>query len=156
MSVDLSSEIELIKNFFALDVCQRATRPLKNGIEIGLNIEGFPPVRLSKNKDRVLVDETPLKSPDMTFWIGKKGVQELSAMKTEDIGEIGVAIMKLMLSEDPDKRLTSKVHIGSLQLLTHGYLGVLPLGGSTVMKFLASKGFSSIGKIKDAISKIRG
>lgn len=156
MSGDLSSEIKLIKDFFALDVCQRATRPLKDGIEIGLHIEGFPPVRLSKGNGKVQVDETLIKSPDMTFWIGKKGVQELAAMNTEDIGEIGVAIMKLMLTEDPEKRLTAKVHIGSLKLLTHGYLGVLPLGGSTVMKFLASKGFSSIGKIKDAISQLRG
>ena len=62
----------------------------------------------------------------------------------------------LMLSQEESLRLKAKVHIGSFQLLRNGYLGILPLGGVTVMKFLASKGFSSIGKIKDAISNLKG
>ena len=47
------------------------------------------------------------------------------------------------------------VFVGPFDFLTHGYLGILPLGGATVMKFLASKGFTGISKIRDAISKLR-
>jgi hypothetical protein len=150
------TEFKLLKNFFSLEVCQRATRPLKNGIEIAIHVDENSSLTLTKQKGQTeIIEETPQK-PDMTFWIGKDGVKELTSLETEDIGEIGVAIIKLMLSGDSKTRLKSKVHIGTLQLLTHGYLGVLPLGGPTVMKFLASKGFSSIGKIKEAISQLRG
>ncbi|NBY19846.1 hypothetical protein EBQ74_06285 [bacterium] len=151
-----ANELELIKNFFAKEGSQKGTKPLKNGIEICIHIAGCSPITLTKNSGVVSLKEETPKSPDMTFWIGKKGVHELAALQTEDVGEIGVAIMKLMISQDPEVQLRSKVHIGTLQLITHGYLGVIPLGGSTVMKFLTSKGFSNIGKIKEAISQLRG
>jgi hypothetical protein len=150
------SESELLKAFFALEVCQRATQPLKNGVELAIHITDCAPLTLEKKQGKVAVIEGTPKSPDMTFWIGKKGVHRLVETKTEDIGEIGIHLIKLMLDSDPEYRLKSKVHIGTLQLLTHGYLGVLPLGGSTVMKFLASHGFSNLSKIKEAISKLRG
>jgi len=151
-----TSEAELLKAFFASPVAQKGTQPLKNGVEIVIQVSEHPTMILTKKKGVVTITEGNSKSPDMTFWIGKKGVRELSQVKTEDVGEMGVAIIKLMLSRDADIQLKSKVHIGSLQLLTHGYLAVLPLGGSTVMKFLASKGFSNLGKIKEAISQLRG
>src|SRR5205823_2220193 len=93
--------------------------------------------------------------PDMTFHVGPKAVATLVATETEEIGEIGVAILKLMAHEDPEHKIKAKVHIGLFTLLGHGYLSVLPLGGATVTKFLASKGFSSIGKIKEGISRLR-
>lgn len=151
-----TTETELLKEFFASPISQKGTKPLKNGIEIGIHITDCPALTLLKQEGKVLLSEGIAKCPDMTFWIGKKGIHQLVETKTDDIGEIGIAIIKLMLSQDPDIQLKSKVHIGTLQLLTHGYLGVLPLGGSTVMKFLATKGFSNIGKIKEAISHLRG
>ncbi len=156
MNASQVSEVELLKAFFDSPLSQKGTHPLKNGIEIGLNITDSAPLTLTKSKGTILILEGSPKSPDMTFWIGKKGVRQLVEVETNDIGEVGIAIIKLMLAEDPEVRLKSKVHIGTLQLLTHGYLSIVPLGGSTVMKFLASKGFSNIGKIKDAISHLRG
>ena len=156
MTHPAQSESELLKIFFDSDLCQRATQPLKNGIEIAIHLPDHSPFTLSKKEGKISIQENTPKAPDMSFWIGNKGVRELTALKTEDIGAIGITIIKLMLAEDPDLRLKSKVHIGTFQLITHGYLSVLPLGGPTVMKFLATKGFSSIGKIKDAISHLRG
>lgn len=150
------NEFELLRDFFSREVSQKGTKPLKNGIEIEIHISDCRPLTLTKQSGKVSLIEGQSSSPDMTFWIGKRGIHQLVSVQTEDIGEVGVAIIKLMISQDPELQLKSKVHIGTLQLVTHGYLGVLPLGGSTVMKFLASKGFSSIGKIKEAISQLRG
>ena len=153
---DSKTESQLLIDFFSSEICQKATRPLKNGIEIGVYIDGSEPLTLTKQKGTITLVHQPPQKADMSFWIGKQGVKTLVSTQTEDIGEIGVAIIKLMLSSDPETRLRSQVHIGTLQLITHGYLGVLPLGGPTVMKFLASKGFSNISKIKEAISQLRG
>jgi hypothetical protein len=144
-----------LKTFFERDVCQRATKPLRDGVEIAVYLDEAGPVSLRKSNGRAdILGETPRK-PDMSFWVTQKAVKTLSSNHTEDIGEVGVTILQLMASPEDDKKLRAKVHIGLFDLLRNGYLSVLPLGGATVMKFLGSKGFTSMGKIKDAISRMR-
>lgn len=147
---------EILNDFFARPACQKATAPLKKGIELAVYIDEDSPLTLVKRNQLVEVTATAPKNPDMSFWIGKKGLLELTQSESTDIGDIGISIIKLMLATDPELRLKSKVHIGSLKLLAHGYLGVLPLGGPKIMSFLASKGLANISKIKDAISQLRG
>ena len=155
-SEQFKESVSSLEKFFALDVCQRATKPLKEGIEIAIYVADEGPVSLIKIENQAKIITTAPKNPDMSFWIGPQGIKELMQLTTSDIGEVGIAIIKLMLSKDPNTVLKAKVHIGTFSLLRNGYLGVLPLGGSTVMKFLATKGFTNIGKIKDAISSLRG
>lgn len=145
-----------LNDFFKRDVAIRATAPLKDGVEIALFVDDAGPLCLTKKDGRPQINDTTPKRPDLTFWATTKGIEDLCKEKTEDIGEIGVMILKLMASSDPALRLKVKVHIGGFDLFRNGYLGVLPLGGTTVMKFLASKGLTGIGKIKDAISSLRG
>ena len=129
--------------------------PLKKGTEIAVHLAGEGPATLVREASGPKVLATPPSNPDMTFHLSRLGLEELIKTETEDVGEIGVAILKLMAHEDPGYRLQAKVHIGPFDLLRKGYLGVIPLGGATVMKFLASKGITSIGKIKDAIQRMK-
>lgn len=152
----MSSElVTQLKGFFERDVCQRATKPLRDGIRIAVEIEGEPPATLMKRGGRMEVLAEPADKPDMTFRVGPKAIPTLAATTTTDIGEIGVEILKLMAHSDPAYKIGAKVHIGLFELLRNGYLGVLPLGGATVAKFLATKGFTGIGKIKEGISRLR-
>lgn len=148
--------IDLFKQFFEQEVARRATAPLRNGVELALYLDGKGPVTLKKEKEGMVILQRPPEDPDMSFWAGTKGLQQLIDHQTNDVGEIGVEIMKLMIHSDSDYRLKAKVHIHPFTLLRNGYLGVLPLGGPTVMKFLASKGLTNISKIKDAISSLKG
>jgi hypothetical protein len=145
-----------LKAFFDRDVAQRATKPLREGVELAIYINGAGPYTISRHAGRTSVINTPPAKPDMSFWLASEGVDRLSSLTTDDIGEIGIEICKLMMSPDPNLKIKAKVHIGTFDLLRNGYLGVLPLGGASLMKFLASNGFSGIGKVKDAISKMRG
>ncbi len=144
-----------IQRFFERGVAQRGTRPLRDGIEVAIFLDGKGPVTLTKRGGSALVvKEIPVK-PDLTFWIPGPAIKTLETITTEDVGEIGIEILKLMSHSDPAYRVAAKVHIGPFDLLRNGYLSVLPLGGPSVMKFLASKGFTGMGKIKDAISRMR-
>lgn len=151
----MQKHYESLAAFFRRDVCQRATKPLRDGIVIAVAVDGEAPLSLTKMGGRMEVTMEKPAKPDMSFSLTAKGLEQLSSLQTEDIGEIGVGILKLMAHSDPAYRMTAKVHIGMFDLLRHGYLGVLPLGGPTVMKFLGAKGFGSIGKIKDALSRLR-
>ncbi len=144
-----------LSDFFSRDVCQRATKPLREGIQIAVHVAGAEAMSLSKKGGRLSVEAGPPKKADMTFLVPERALRELTATDTNEIGEIGIAILKLMAHSDPEMRISAKVHIGLFDLLRNGYLGVLPLGGAPVMKFLASKGFNGVGKIKDAISRLR-
>lgn len=98
---------------------------------------------------------SPSENPDMTFRVPLSALKRLAEDPTDDIGEIGIAIIKAMVEADSSSRITAKVHIGPFDLLLRGYLSVLPLGGPGVMKYLASKGFTGISKIKEGIAKMR-
>ena len=144
-----------IRSLFDRGVCARGMKPLKDGIEIALIIDDKGPITLTKQGGKPsIVGKTPY-SADLTFWIPAKALDELLSQSTEDVGEIGVAILKLMAHTDPEIKIRCKVHVGLFEFLRSGYLGVLPLGGTTVMKYLASRGFDGIGKIREAISKLR-
>lgn len=148
-------DFENLKKLFSKVPSQTATKPLREGIEIAVYINESGPVTLSKSAGRAVVTNLPPIKPDMTFWATSEGVKELAELETDEIGEIGIAICKQLLSKESNKILKAKVHIGTFDLLRNGYLGVIPLGGTALMKFLGSQGLGGIGKIKDAIAKFR-
>lgn len=149
------TSFDKLKAFFHRDVVQKGTNPLRSGIEIALYLDGNGPVTLVKEKNEVVPKDKAPQAPDMTFWVTSAGLEQLLKNDSSDVGDIGVEILKLMANQDPDLKMKAKVHIGAFTLLRNGYMMVLPLGGSTVMKFLATKGLSSVGKIKDAISSLK-
>ena len=123
------SSINALKTFFDRDACQRATKPLRDGIEIAIYVEEGGPLTLTKLNGRAaIVPASPAKA-DMSFWVTEKGMKQLVGNVTDDVGEIGVAILQLMAHSDPAYRMKAKVHIGLFDLLRNGYLSVLPLGG---------------------------
>jgi hypothetical protein len=151
-----SSGLDDLKQFAALPACQKATAPLRVGSEIAVYIDKQPPLTLRRTKTQLeVVTETTAK-PDMTFTLPSKALKGLLENASDDIGEMGIALIKLLAQPQAEDRMQAKVHIGALELFLRGYLNVLPLGGPSVMKFLAAKGFSSLSKIKEGISRFRG
>lgn len=149
------SDFEILKDIFMRDVCQRATKPLRNGAQIAVQL-GAVAARLRKTGEGLVVEDQAAEKPDMSFTVPTAALQHLQAQTTQDIGEVGVEILKLMASSDESRKIRAKVHIGAFSLFTQGYLTVLPLGGPAVMKFLGTKGLTNIGKIKEALSKLKG
>jgi hypothetical protein len=149
------SSIADLQAFFSRPVAQAGTGPLKDGFEVALYIDEEGPATLTKQNGTAVILATPPRKADMTFWISRAGLQKLMDSQATEVGEIGVAILQLMTSSDPSLQMKAKVHAGMFDLLRKGYLGVIPLGGATLMKFLSSRGFTGIGKIKDAISRLR-
>lgn len=150
------TSFDSLKAFFEKPVCQAGTKPLRNGIEIALYInDDQTPKALIKQNNIVKVTSSVPKKPDFSFWVTDGAISTLNSLTTENLGEIGIEILKLMAHSDPAYKITVKVHIGVFDLIRNGYLGVIPLGGPSVMKYLASKGLGNIGKIREAISKMR-
>ncbi len=151
----MSERFEALEHFFLREVCQKATKPLRVGTEMSVKVDENEHYTLRREKEGLKVLSTPCKTPDLSFTLTLETLKKLNAAKTEDVGEMGVELLKLLAQNDPTVKMHAKVHIGLFDLLTKGYLGVLPLGGPAVMKFLGAKGLTNMGKIKEAISRLR-
>lgn len=149
------SQFAQVKTLFEKAVYKRGIKPLKKGIEIAIFVDDNGPITLTQQDGEPKVLATPPYSADLTFWVPGQALESLSEESSEDVGEVGVALLKLMAHPDPLCKIRAKVHVGFFEFLRGGYLGVLSLGGTTVMKYLASKGLDGIGKIREAISKLR-
>lgn len=156
MSETLPEEALLVRlnQLFSKPVFQQGTKPFSKGVELALKIETAT-VRLVREDSGMKVLPGPAKQPDMTFTLPQNAIGTLESLGTTDIGEMGIEIIKLMMHNDPTYRINAKVHIGGFDLLRNGYFSVLAGGGPTVMRYLATKGFSSLGKIKAAISRLK-
>ena len=147
--------LDKLTRLFDRPVCQKGTGPLRKGVEIAITVDEEGPFTLKKERSGAVILPSAPSKPDIVVTVPQKGLDRLLALSTEDVGDIGVEILKLVTSQDKDTRMTLKVKVGMLTMVRNGYLGVLPLGGTTVMKFLASKGFTGLGKIKQGIESLR-
>ena len=146
---------EQLSEFFNRPVCQQAVGPLRDGVEIRITLADSKILTLKKNKTAVEITEGSPFDPDLSVLLAPNSLSELVAISADDVGDVGVAILKLMAHSDPQIKIRVKVHVGLFGFLRNGYLGILPLGGMKVTQFLASKGFSGLGKIKSAIDSLR-
>jgi hypothetical protein len=80
-------------------------------------------------------------------------VRQITALASDEVGEFGVEFFKLALSSDPATKVRIRVDAPTARLLSHGYLGVLALGGVKVSWWLIKKG---IKNPKAAIDRLRG
>lgn len=146
--------LTLLHGFFARPVCVQALAPLSIGSKIVLHVEQAS-FTLLKEKTQAVVQPGAADKPDLSFTLPLKALVALSEETADSVGDMGIALLKRMVASEDEGKLTAKVHIGLFDLYRRGYFSVLTLGGPQVMSFLAGKGLNGMGKIKDAIGKIR-
>jgi hypothetical protein len=149
-----SSFRERFSAYFERDVAQKAAKPLANGVEIQLEVsdEIFT---FTKDGGKNLVRPGAAGEPQVVFTLTPQAAQEILDDPSDEIGHVGVHILKLIVSTDANKRVSFKLRTGFLGLFSKGYFGVVTAGGAQFAAFLASKGLNGIGAIKDALKKMR-
>jgi len=155
---DLSTELKAF--FEENELAIKAAASLRNGREIALNIifaDGNEKAfTFGKESGRNVLRESASKSPDMSFRIPENAARSLTQTSFSTIGEVGLHIFEKILSNDPSEKIQVKMHAGVLGLVTGGYFGVLSAGGADIARFLATRGLGNMGKLKDAIGKMKG
>ncbi len=130
---------------------KKAIRHLKSGVEISVVIGNQIECALFQIKGEPKFEQRPAKSPDVAFFIKPESVDIISKEKGEDVGELGIAILKEYLSGG----IRIKVPGSIIGLTTHGYVGIIKEGGATFAKFLAQHGITNISKIMSAIRNLK-
>ena len=144
---------ETLKSFFETrHAARQAMSAIKEGVEIGIVIGDSVDCALFRRGDQPVVEKRAADKPDIVFLIKPESVYILSHGSKDEIGDIGVNVLKEMLAGNIRVQMPGKF----LNLLSRGYLDMLRQGGAPVMAFLARHGLTNVAKITAAIRKIKG
>jgi hypothetical protein len=144
---------EALKTFFeTAEAARKATKPLKEGAEVAVQLDGGPASFVLRGGKPQLV-EGQARQPDFTLVLPDAAVRRITALKSDDVGEFGVEFFKLVLEKDPSLKVRIRIDASTGQLLSHGYLGVLAQGGMKVTWWLLKNG---VKNPKAAIDRLRG
>lgn len=144
---------EALKRFFeTAEAARKATRPLGDGAEVGLELAAGK-ARFTMTGGKPVVLDEPARNPDFTLSMPDGAVQRITSLKSDDVGEFGVEFFKLVLERDPNLKTGVRIDAATGQLLKHGYLSVLALGGMKVTWWLLKNG---VKNPKAAIDRLRG
>lgn len=145
--------LDALKKFFeTAEAARKATKPLADGAEVGLQLDGgVAHFTMTGGKPQVL--DGPPKKPDFTLKLPDGAVKRITALKSDDVGEFGIEFFKLLLEKDPGSKAGVRIDASTGQLLSHGYLGVLAVGGVKVTWWLLKNG---VRNPKAAIDRLRG
>ncbi|HUL58806.1 MAG TPA: AAA family ATPase [Anaeromyxobacteraceae bacterium] len=145
--------LEALQRFFeSSPAARRAVRPLARGARVDLALPGGPAhFTMSSGEPRVV--DGPATDPDFALMLPAGAVERITSLESDDVGEFGVAFFQLVLERDPALKVRVHIQAGTPQLLSHGYIGVLALGGLKVTWWLIRNG---IRNPRAAIDRLRG
>jgi hypothetical protein len=141
--------------YFSRDVAEKGAKSLSAKAEIEIRVTGAEPatVTLRRADKRNAVTDGAARDPDLIFTLTERALAQVLSDPTEDLGELGVNLLKLVVSSDPELKMSMQIKTGFMGLFTKGYLGVLAAGGAPLAGYLASKGLGGIDAIKAVLKK---
>ena len=131
---------------------RKATRPLARDARVALALDAGP-ARFSMAAGEARVEEGAEADPDFTLTLPEGAVTHITGIAGDDVGQFGIEFFKLLLARDPERRVRVQVHASTARLVSHGYLGVLAVGGAKVGWWLVKNG---VRNPKAAIDRLRG
>lgn len=156
-----STYTERFQAYFEREVSQKAAATLADGAEIEFQIleSGNEPPHetftFTRTEKRNRIMGASAKDPQVVFRMTPKAAEGVLSDSSDDIGAIGVGIVKRVVSSDPADRIQIRIKAGFLTLFSKGYFGVITAGGGAFAAFLASRGLNGLGAIKAALKKAK-
>jgi hypothetical protein len=147
-----SATFEKLKAFLeSKPASVKAIKHLKKGVEIGVVIGHQIECAYYNADGKPILEQRPANKPDVVFTIKPESVDILCKNEGNDVGDLGIAIIKEYLSGGVRIKAPGSV----LALSMNGYLGIIKEGGMTFAKFLAQHGVTNIGRIMTVIKNLK-
>ena len=102
--LDQETLLQQLRLFFDKPACVVGVGPLRKGIEIAITVDASAPLTLKKEAHKMAIVPGAPAKPDMTFEVPAETLNELVLIETEEVGEIGIAILKAMAHSEPAKK----------------------------------------------------
>ncbi len=136
-------------------ICTQAAKPLSKSAAVRIHFTDHDTVytfSIINGRQQLLPGKPP--DPDFTLTIPPAAVDQITRIEEDSIAQFGITLMQLVWEHKQDLKIQAAIHHGPLKLWAHGYFGILALGGMPVMRYLASRGFGQIGKIRKRMGEL--
>jgi hypothetical protein len=130
---------------------QKALVHLKKGVEISVVIGHQIECALFNDGGRPHLEMRKAKNHDVVFYIKPETVEVLAQHPGDDVGELGIAVLKEYLAGGVRISVVGSV----FGIMKNGYLNIIKEGGVTFTKFLATYGLTNVTKILSVIKNLR-
>lgn len=137
---------------------QRVGSTLKSGAEVAIRFVDQPGdwrMRVEES-GKVSFEESAATDPDFELYMPTAAVTAITSHTDADVGEIGVDFFEHILAKDPARQIGVKVHSGFVKLTRRGWFGVIALGGTKIVMWMAGKGLRGPGAIASALGRLKG
>lgn len=142
-----------LKNFFETrQAAKQALSVIDESAEIGIVIGETVECALIQRDGKPVVERRAAVKPDVVFSIKPESVVVLNDRTKDEIGDIGVNVMKELLAGNISLKITGNL----FNLLRRGYIDMIKEGGAPVLAYLSQHGMSGVTKIMSAIKQMRG
>ena len=92
--------------FETRDAAKKALSALREGVEVAVSIGGAVEAALFQRGGQPMVEQRAAKNPDFSFTIRPETIYVLSKQHSDDVGDVGVAILKEILAGNISVRVT--------------------------------------------------
>lgn len=141
-----------LKTFFETrNAARQALGALDESVEIGIVIGEMVDCALFRRGSDPVVERRAARNPDVVFHIKPESVIVLNDRTKDEIGDIGINILKEVLAGNIRVSIPGSI----LNLARRGYVEMISRGGPPVAAFLARHGISSVPKIVNAIKRMK-
>jgi hypothetical protein len=112
------------------------------------------PWRLVRRGGVSLLEAGPAQDPDLAFCFPPASIEVLERTRG-GIGDFAVALFRLALDEDPERRVRIRVIAPFPRLLLRGYVKLLLRGGRPLLRFGAQHGVRSLAELRRLVDSAR-
>jgi hypothetical protein len=130
---------------------KKALVHLKKGVEISIVIGRQIECALFNDDGLPKLEMRQAKNHDVIFFIKPESVDVLVQNPGEDVGELGIAVLKEYLAGGVRIRVVGN----TFNMMRNGYLSIIKEGGVTFAKFLANYGLTNATKIVSIIKSLK-
>lgn len=140
MSIPSQSFNDLSTFFESSPVATEAVRRLSDGAEVAVILDCNEQARFFVESGKPHLALGAARDPDFTLTIPAQAVRHIVDLRSDEIGEYGVAFFTLVTARDPELRVRISIGASTMRLFGKGYLRVLAAGGAKVTAWLLKKG----------------
>jgi hypothetical protein len=112
------------------------------------------PWRLVRRGGATFLERGRAEDPDLAFCFPPAAIDELSRTQGR-AGDFALALFRLMLDDDPERRVAVRVIAPFTRLLRRGYVELLLRGGPRLLWFGATHGVRTLAELRRMVESAR-
>lgn len=137
------------------DAVMKILNSLSKGASFGVSVECGGKIIVSREKCGISFSEPGSEKPDFVISMPEEVFKKLFSEYSSTLSVEDFLAFAAKLLADEKEKINLVIYANFLKLTLHGYLKILPLGGTAFLKILKENGVGSIFAIEKKLAAFR-